>query len=151
MAVEGFPVELGVGRQVGVVVAHSAVELGGQLDTGDGLAGTAQAIHHVGHFLAQGGGAGGLAVGAGQHGQIGQVVGQLDQASDDLVQGRQQHAVATVAQHQGVGDVVDVFGGAAKVDELGHVHHFGVMTQTLLEPVFHGLHVVVGGDRKSVV
>jgi hypothetical protein len=84
-------------------------------------------------------------VGAGQHRQLGVLVGQLDEAVDDLVEGRQQHAIAAVAQHQRVGDVVDVFGGAAEVDELGDAGDFGVVAEALLEPVLHGLHVVVGG------
>ena len=90
-------------------------------------------------------GAGGLAVGARQHRQLGVLVGQFDQAGDDLVEGRQQHAVAAVTQHQRMGDVVDVFRGAAEVDEFGDAGNFGVVAETLLQPVLHGLHVVVGG------
>lgn len=84
-------------------------------------------------------------MGARQHRQLGVLVGQLDQAGDDLVQRRQQHGVAAVTQHQGVGNVVDVFGSAAEVDEFGDAGDFGVMAETLFQPVFHGLHVMVGG------
>ena len=116
---------------MGVVVAHRAVELGGQLDRGDGLAHAAQAVPRW-PSPAQGGGAGGLAVGAGEHRQLGVQVGQLDEAVDDLVEGRQQHAVAAVAQHQRVGDVVDVFRGAAEVDELGDAGDLGLWPRRAL-------------------
>src|SRR5690554_2914128 len=69
----GLPVNLGVGGQVGVVVAHRAVDLAQQrhaLHLGNL---PLQAVHHVGHLLAQSGGGGGLAVGTGEHGNIGKL------------------------------------------------------------------------------
>ncbi|KAJ0340484.1 hypothetical protein COL154_014174, partial [Colletotrichum chrysophilum] len=67
-----------------------------------------QARHHVGHLLAEGGGRGGLPVGAREHRQLGVGVRQVAQSGDGLVELRQQHAIACVAQHQRIGEVVDV-------------------------------------------
>ncbi|MNV58059.1 hypothetical protein D3C71_1504180 [compost metagenome] len=92
---EGFPVKLRPGGQVGVVVAHGAVHLAHDLDGGDLLAGRLQAHHHVGHFLAHGGGAGGLAVGAAEHGHVGKGVRHFAQLEHDAVQARQDDLVAT--------------------------------------------------------
>ena len=61
---QGRPVHLGIGHQMGVVVAHRPVELAQQFHPGDPIPLAAQPGHHVGQFLAQGGGGGGLAMGA---------------------------------------------------------------------------------------
>ena len=52
---KGRPVNGRVGGDVGVVVAHRAVDLAGQLDAGDLRDLALQAGHYVGDFLAQGG------------------------------------------------------------------------------------------------
>jgi hypothetical protein len=65
--------------------------------------------------------------------------------SDDGVQARQHHLVAARAQLQRVAGVVDVFAGAGKVHEFGGLFQLGAGFELGLDPVFHGLHVVVGG------
>ena len=142
---EGFPVKVGPGREVGVVVAHGAVHLAQDLDGGNALAGGLQAHEHVGHFLAHGGGAGGLAVRAAEHGHVGKGVGHFAQFEDDAVQPRQHHLVAARAQLQGVAGVVDVFAGAGKVHEFRCFFELGARFKLGLDPVFDGFHVVVGG------
>jgi hypothetical protein len=129
---------------MGVVVAHGAIELGDKRHGGNLLAGPHQARRDVGHFLAQRGRRRGLAVGAGQHGQFGKLVCQVAQAGDHGVQLRQEIGADRILQHQGVGYVVDVFRGAAEMDELADAHDFGIACQTVLQPVFHGLDVVIG-------
>jgi hypothetical protein len=130
---------------VGVVVAHGAVHLAHDLDGGNALHGALQAHQHIGHFLAHRGGAGGLAVRAAEHGHVGVQVGHLAQLEHDAVQARQHHLVAPGAQLQGVAGVVDVFAGAGKVHKFGRFFQFGAGLEFALDPVFHGLHVVVGG------
>ena len=102
---------------MGVVVAHGTVDFAQKLLLLQ-LGGLAlQTGEHVGDFFAQGGGGGGLAVGAAHHGLGGQAVCHLAQLGGDFSQLGQQHAIAGFVQHQGVGKVVDVFAGAGKVDE----------------------------------
>ena len=115
---KGFPVKIGPGRQVRVVVAHGAVHLAQDFDVGDFFNGRLQAHHHVGNFLAHGGGAGGLAVGAAEHGHVGKSMGHVAQLEHQAVELGQQHHVARHAQLQGVAGVVDVFAGAGKVHKL---------------------------------
>ena len=57
-------------------------------------------------------------MGAGEHRHVGEFHRQFADGLGDLAHQRQQHAVATLAEHQGVGQVVDVLGGAGEVDEL---------------------------------
>jgi len=52
---------------VGVVVTHGAIEFGEYLDAANLGNLAAQAVYHVGQLLADSGGGGGLAVGAGHH------------------------------------------------------------------------------------
>ena len=58
------PVDIGCGRQVGVVVADSAIHLGAWLNGKKRIACNSQSLAHVGNFFAQGGGRSGLAMGA---------------------------------------------------------------------------------------
>jgi len=141
---KGLPVEVGPGRQVGVVVAHGAVHLGQQGHAGDALARGLQAHDDVGQLLADRRGAGGLAVGAAEHGHAGVLVGQLAQALDHDVQPLQQHGAAGL-QLQRMAGVVDVLAGAGKVHELAGGLQFGVTVELGFDPVFDGLDVVVGG------
>nr|GEU28146.1 hypothetical protein [Tanacetum cinerariifolium] len=143
---ERGPVERRVRRQVGVVVAHGAVHLAQDFHLLDTLDRALQARYNVGHFLAQRGGAGGLAVRARQHRQVGIGVGDLGQPGDHVAQRRQHHGVARGLEHHAVRRVVDVFRRAGKVDELGGGHQFRHVLHLFLEPVLHGLDVVVG-DR----
>ena len=57
----------------------------------------------------------------------------LAQRGDERVERRQQHVVARVAQHQRVGEVVDVLAGAGEVDELGGAPQLGVAVELLLD------------------
>ena len=87
----------------------------------------------------------GLAVRAAEHGHFGVEVSHLAQLGDDAVDGGQQHGVAAHADLQGVAGVVDVFAGAGKVHELGGLLQLGAAVELGLDPVLHGLDVVVGG------
>ena len=64
---EGLPVEIGVGREVRVVVADRAVHLGQRLHRGDARARRGQPCRDVGDLLAHRGRARGLAVRAREH------------------------------------------------------------------------------------
>src|SRR5690606_33854375 len=70
---------------------------------------------------------------------------QFRELFDDLIHGRQQAVVETVPQHQGVAQVVDVFGGAGEVYKLGDVMQLFKRSNLLLDEVLHCLDVVVGG------
>ena len=141
----GFPVHVRIGGQVGVVVAHGTVDLAEQRHGGHLGNLALQAIDDVGHFLAQGGGRCRLAVGARQHRHVGELNRQFADRLGGLAHQRQQHAVTALAQHQRVGQVVDVLAGAGEVDEFVDGSQLRQLLGLLLEQVFHGLHVVVGG------
>ncbi len=130
---------------MGVVVAHRAVHLGHQLDTGDFFAGIDQAHHHVGDFLADGGRAGGLAVGAAQHGLGRKGVGHLAHLGNHLVECGQQDQLAAAFELQRMAGVVDVLAGAGKVHKFTGALQFRPGFKFGLDPVLHGLDVVVGG------
>ena len=140
---------------MGVVVADRAVHLAQHRHIGDALSGGVQAHHDVGDFFAHGGGAGGLAMGAAEHGHIGKRMGHVAQAQEHAVQFRQNHHVARGAQLQGVAGVVDVFAGAGEMYEFGATHQLGPRLELGLEPVLHSFNIVVGGffdvfDRLSI-
>ena len=143
-AAEGFPVEVGPSAHVGVVVAHGTVHLGHDVDACNALAHKFQTHHHVGHFFAHGGGAGGLAVRAAEHGHVGVGVGHLAQLGNQAIQARQDDFIAARLQLQRVAGVVDVFAGAGKVHKLGCSFELGMAFEFFLNPILHGLHVVVG-------
>src|SRR5690606_784150 len=133
------------GGEVGVVVAHRAVELGEQFHGADLAKLAPQAVGDVGQFLADGGGGGGLAVGAGHHRHRREGDGHVRQGVGDPFGGGEQDLVAAGLQHQPVGGVVDVLGGAGEVDELGDGVELGIGGDAFLDEVLHRLDVVVGG------
>ncbi|KAF1023298.1 MAG: hypothetical protein GAK37_03259 [Pseudomonas sp.] len=140
-----FPVDLRVGRQVGVIVAHGAVDLA-QQRYGRHLSDLAlQAVHHVGQLFAQGGRRSRLAVGARQHRHFGKAQGQLADGVGGLAHQRQHYVITAFAQHQGVGQVVDVLAGAGKVNELADLGQFRQLGGLFLEQVLNGFYVMVGG------
>ena len=140
----GLPVQFGVGGQVGVVVANGTVDLAQQFHGGELVALALQAGDHIGHFLAHGGGGGGLAMGARQHGLVGLGVGLAADGADHLVHLRQQDFPGFF-QHQGVGQVIDVLTGAGEVNKLAHAGQLFVLGHLFLDEVFHRFHIVIGG------
>lgn len=140
-----FPVDLRVGRQVRVVVTDGAVDLAHQRHGSDLRNLALEAVDDVGHLFAQGGRRGWLAVGARQHRHVGMLVGKRTDRFGDLAHQRQQHVITARAQHQRVGQVVDVLAGAGEVDELADVGQLRQLCSLLLEQVLDGLDVVVGG------
>ncbi|MCY1528772.1 hypothetical protein D9M68_638900 [compost metagenome] len=141
---EGGPIDFGICRQVGVVVAGGAVQLGQRLNGLDGGDGAVQARGHVGEFLAQRRRAGGLAVRARQHGLVGLGDSHFVQLGGELAQARHHDLVAGTGQHQRMRGVVDVLGGAGEMDEFGGAGQLGVIRHFFLQPVFDGLDVMVG-------
>ena len=143
---EGRPVDLRAGRQMRVVVAHRAVHLGEDRHLGQALQRALEPCHHIGQFLAQRGGRGRLAVGAREHGRIGERVGHLAQPVDQPPPCRQQYLGARTPEHQRMRGVVDVLGGAGEVDELGRSLELRLPGHRFLQEVLHRLDIVVG-DR----
>gem|GEM_PF-3646672 len=130
---------------MGVVVAHGAVDLAQQGHRGNLGDLPLQAVDHVGQFLAEGGRRGRLAMGARQHRHIGELHGQRTNRLGQLTHQRQQHLIAAFAQHQCVGQVVDVLAGAGEMNELVDLGQLRQLLGLLLEQVLHRLDVVVGG------
>ena len=147
---EGRPVDFRVGRQVRIVVADRAVHLRQYFHIRNARRRAAQARHHIGHFLAQRGRAGRLAMGARHHGRRRMFMRQVGQPVDQRLQGGQQHGVARRFEHHAVRGVVDVFRGAGEMDELAGGHQFRHVLDLFLQPVLDRFHVVVG-DRFNLL
>ena len=69
-----------------VVIAHSTIHLAHDGHTGNALAGRLQAHHHIGNFFAHRRRAGGLAVGAAKHRNIGIGMGHVPQHQHQAVE-----------------------------------------------------------------
>src|SRR5512133_2784948 len=67
----------------------------------------------------------------------------LNERADDFIQCRQHYVAAAVHQHQAMRKVVDVFGCAGKMDELCNACHLHIFCQTVPQPVFDRLDVMV--------
>jgi len=68
-----------------IVVAHRAVDLAEYFSADKALFGALQTVHHVRYLLAHRARRGGLAVGAAQHRNVGELVGNLFQSGDDVL------------------------------------------------------------------
>ena len=147
-AAKGFPVHLGGGADVGVIVAHSTVHFGHQRHGSNGGAGFFKPHHHVANFFAHSRWAGSLAVGAAKHRHGGKAVRHFAQGGAQAVQARQQHIVAASLELQGVAGVVDVFTGAGKVHKFAGGLQLGLVGKLAFNPVLHSFYVMVGGFFK---
>ena len=138
-----FPVVVGISDQMRIEVAHGAVHLGVELDGFDGFDDARQTYGNVGHFLADGRGTGGLAVGAGEHRNGSPAVREF---ADVVANGSEalDERLAAGREHQRVARVVDVFARAGKVHKFARLCEFLIVRDLFLDPVFHGLDVVVG-------
>src|SRR5690606_8765671 len=131
-----------VGDDMRVEVAHGAVYLSGQLHAGNLFALTFQPVNHIRQFLADGRGAGGLPVGAREHGDIGKLMRHRRQLDDDPVDLREQHHVARFLQHQSVSKIIDVFRGAGEVNEFADLPELGDVGDFFLEEVLDGFDIM---------
>lgn len=143
LAAEGFPVEVRIGDEVGVVVADRAVHLCVDLDRLDCFDDSCKTHGDVGEFLADGRRRSSLAVGAGEHRDFSPFLGVSGDHAVDLFK-ECNESLAAFDEHEGVGGVVDVFGSAGEVHEFGCVLQFLVVGDLILDPVLNGLDVVVG-------
>ena len=137
---------------MGIEVADRTVHFGQQRHLRHARYRGFQADQHIGHFFADCGRAGGLAVGAAEHGIVGVAVRHLAQFVCHLVQTGQQHLRTRCLELQRMAGVVDVFAGAGEMYELQRCGEFGFqcIRQTgllalRLEPILHRLHIMVGG------
>ena len=142
MAAVAFPVVVGVGDEVRVEVADGAVHLGVELHGLDGFDHARQTDGDVCHFLTDGRGARGLTVRAGEHRNVGPLVCVPGDRRVNAFEFRNERFAAG-GQHQSVARVVDVFARAGKVHEFARLGEFRIVRDFTLDPVFHGLHVVV--------
>ena len=113
-----LPVDLGVGRQMRVVVTDGTIHLAQYLDSRDRLLRPAQARHDVSDLFTHGGRTRRLAVGARHHRHVCMLMRDLAEACDQLIECRQQYRATSCIQHHAVRGIVDVFRGAGEVDEL---------------------------------
>src|SRR5690606_4614532 len=110
------------------VGAGRAVELAQILRSGDAAELPAQAVGEDGQLLAHRGGGGRLAVRVRQQGYVGQLASHPAHLLDQLGRAGEPHLSDGALNHERVGEVVDVLGGAGEVHQLGDV-------RTVVEPV----------------
>ena len=137
---------------MGVVVAHRAVHFGQQRYLGDALTRGVHTHQNIRQLFAHGGGAGGLAVGAAQHGVVSVLVCHGAKFVLQSIDARQQHLAAHGLELQRMAGVVDVFAGASEMNELQSSGKFclqlGRQAGRLalgFEPILDSLHIMVGG------
>ena len=102
-----------------------------------------QAVGEHAHLLAQGGGGCRLAVSAAQHRHVAAVLSQIQQNLNQLLSGGDPHVLNGVLDTQRVGEVVNVFGGAAEVNQRHQVTQAQAL-QAATDVVLDRLHVVNG-------
>ncbi len=139
------PVDVRIGDKVGIVVAYGAVDLTQKPYIGHLVPLAVEPMDHIGQLLAQGGGGRGLTMGAREHRLLRESVGQGTKRVYDLIHPGDQHLSASLAEHQGMGEVVDILGGAGEMDELAHRRELGMIGDALFDEVLHRLDVMVGG------
>ena len=142
---ELVPVNFRVGGDVGVIVPHRAVDFAKNFNL---IQLTILALHTVSdvrHLFTHGGRRGRLAVGAGKQRDIAILYRQVLNRVDQLAPVWQDHFVAGGFQHQRVGQIVDVLGGAGEVDKLGDRVQFCHVGDFFLEEILNRFDVVVGG------
>src|SRR3954467_11847861 len=116
---ERFPIDLRVGGYVRVVIADSAIHLSRNQYLCDAIARAMQSPDDVRQLLAQCRRTRCLAVRMREHRQISEVMRKRGQALHDRVERGQHHAHTRFLEHQRMTKVVDVFGGAREMNELG--------------------------------
>ena len=140
---ELHPVQLRIGREVRVEVAGGAAELGGVGHLAQQPQLGVQPFHEHLQFLAQTGGAGGLAVRPGKHRDLRpfqrQSVQPVAQSDERGLVGLLHEVLDQQRQRR----VVHVLRGEPEVHELLGRAQAGLL-QELLQEILHGLHVVVG-------
>lgn len=150
------PVDVWISDMVGVVVADGTVDLAEYRGFVDALISLLEADGKVGDLFAEGGGGGGLSVCAGKHGESGVLVGEFGECVMERAEVREKDGISGFAKHQGVGEVVDIFGGAGKVQKFLMCVEGGMRVEAFFEEVFDGFDVVVDGffdllDAKGVL
>ena len=137
------PVDLWIGRNMGIEIAHGAVDLAAQDNLRDRTARPGQPLGVHAQFLGQGGRRGRLPVGSCQHGQAAGFLGQHIDRFDDPLHVLEQH-LTPGAQHQPVGEIVDVLGGAGEMDKLDAGSEPADRRYPLLDEVLDCLDIVIG-------
>ena len=139
------PRNRGVMRRIG---ARRAVNLAQKFGGGNMGNLAFQTVCQHSHFLAQRGGGRGLAVRAREHRNISAGLGKIQQNLHQIAGGRKPHILDCVLNTQGVGEVINVFGGAPKMHErhqMPQPQRFKAATDIVLD----GLHIV-NSDRLNL-
>ncbi len=150
------PVGVWVGDVVRVVIAYSPIDLAVYWGVLDALISVAEAFCKVGDLFSEGGGGGGLSVCARKHRECGVLVCEIGECAVEGLQVREKDVVSGFLEHQGVGEVVDIFGGTGKMQEFLVGMERGLGLEAFFEEVFDGFDIVVGGlfdvfDAKGVL
>ncbi len=150
------PVDVWISDVMGVVVADSTVDLAEDRGFVDALISVLEASGKVGDLFAEGGGGGGLSVCSGKHGESGVLVSEFGECVVERAEVGEKDGVSGFAEHQGVGEIIDVFGGAGEVQKFLMRVECGVGLEAFFEEVFDGFDIVVGGffdllDAKGVL
>jgi hypothetical protein len=140
---ERGPVDGRIGAEVRVVIADRAVELAADFQCLENVERAAQAADEYGEFLADGGWRRSLSVRAGQQRNSFPRLRLGGQVVDEFLLLDHQN-FATLLEHERVGNIVDVFGGAGEVQEFAEFFERG-SGDFFLQVIFDRLNVVVRG------
>ena len=139
------PVHFRIRRDVGVIVTHRAIDFAQNFYLVQLTILTLHTVSDVSHLFTHCGRRGRLTVSTGQQRYIAILNRQVFHRVDKLAPVRQNHLIARGFQHQRVGEVVNVFGGAGEVDEFGYRMQFSDIGHFFLEEILYRFHIVVGG------
>jgi hypothetical protein len=115
------PVRSGYGGQVRRIGAGGAVDLAEELGGSDALILAAQPVDEDGELFAHRRRRRWLTVGVREHRNIGQRRGGFGEGVDECLRAGQPHLFGGTFDPERPGQVVDVFGGAAEVDEFAEI------------------------------
>ena len=116
---DGFPGQIGIDDEVRVVVAHRSVEFTEVFAAGNLVILALPAGDEYGQFLSDGCRRGGLSMGTAQHRDGCRFDRKSGRGRDHLLPFGQPFLLNPVLEHEGVGEIIDVFGGTTEMDRLG--------------------------------
>ena len=138
-----LPISVRNRRIVSSVSAGRTINLAEELGSSSVLHLTLQTVGENTQLLTQGGGSCRLTVSAAQHRHVAAFLSQLQQNLNQVLSSRNPHVLNSVLDAQRVGEVVNVLGGAAEVNQRHQVTQAQAL-QAATNVVLNRLHVVNG-------
>jgi hypothetical protein len=139
------PINVRVGADMGVKVAHGTIYFAQDLLLFDPIALAFQSRRKVGQFLTQGCWRGCLTMSPREHRKPGQFDSELTERQFDGLQRRHDDEITGIPNQQGIGKIIDVLRSAGKMQPACQAVQFFVFPEPFCQVVFHGFDIMVGG------